>query len=342
MLPVGEGLADDVDREREVAELRAANLRLQRSNARLKEREADLVDAVYQAAKDAAVTVGKASPIPRPSRDRRKGPEVALLHLTDFQLGKVTESYSTDVCVRRVREAVTKAVKLTEIQRADHPVRDCVLMLGGDLVENVSIFPGQAWEVDSSAFAQVFTAASLVEEVVLTLLDSYESVTVHEVAGNHGRVGRKGDSPRHDNLDRIVGKIARDKVAAQPRLTWKQNDKWYDIVAIGEYRALLVHGDQVKGFGGNVPAYGIIRKSNSWAAGAIPEPFSDVYMGHMHQPMTLQLASGGMVYMTPSTESGSAYAREFMAAHGRPGQRLHFIEPRKGRVTASYLIEFDS
>ncbi len=334
-------LSDEIDLAKENSELRAANLRLQRSNARLKAKEADLVDAVYQGAKDAAVTVGKASVVPRPARDRRKAPEVALLHLTDWQIGKITESYSTDVGCHRVRETIQKAIKLSEIQHADHPVRSIHVMLGGDMVENVSIFPSQAWEVDSSAFSQVFTAAQLIEEAMLTLLDNFEHVSVSEVAGNHGRIGRKGDSPRADNLDRIVGKIARDKLTAQQRLTWPENDKWYDIVEIGTYRALLVHGDQVKSFGGNVPAYGLMRKSNSWAAGAIPEDFKDVYVGHMHQPMQLQLASGGMVWMTPSTESGSAYAREFMAAHGRPGQRLHFIDPRRGRVTASYLIDFD-
>ena len=80
-------LADEIDLAGENVALRAANLRLQRSNARLKAKEADLVDAVYQAAKDAAVTVGKASVVPRPGRDRRRSPEVALLHLTDWQLG---------------------------------------------------------------------------------------------------------------------------------------------------------------------------------------------------------------------------------------------------------------
>jgi hypothetical protein len=334
-------LTEEADVEKELGELRAALGRAQRTISRLKSKEADLVEAVYTAAKDAALVVGTPKPVARPGRDRRRSPEVALLHLTDWQKGKRTESYDTDVCDVRVREAVSKTIKLAEIQRADHPVRECVVMLGGDLVENVGIFPGQPYEVDSTAFEQVFGAAALVEESLLALLGAFESVTVYEVAGNHGRIGRKGDSPRGDNLDRIVGKIARDRLSAQGRLTWAENDRWYDVVTIGEYRALLVHGDQVKSFGGNVPAYGILRKANAWASGAIPEPFHDVYLGHMHQPMTLQLANGGLVYTTPSTESGSAYAREFMAAHGRPGQRLHFVDPRRGRVTASYLIEFD-
>lgn len=333
-------LAEEIDREREVSELRAANLRLQRSNARLKERQQDLVEAVYQAAKDAAVTVGKSAPVARPTRDRRRGPEVALLHLTDWQLGKNTSSYSTEVCERRVRAAVTKAIRLTEIQRADHPVRECHVMLGGDHVEGVSIFPGQPWEVDSSAFAQVFAATALIESVVLTLLESFESVTVWEVAGNHGRIGRKGDMPRGDNLDRIVYRIAREKLEGQSRLTWTPNDSWYVVAEIGNYRPLLVHGDQIKSFGGNVPAYGVMRKANAWATG-VTEPFIDMYLGHMHQEMTLTMANGGRVYMTPSTESGSEYAREFMGAHGKPGQRLHFIDPDKGQVTAVYMLHLD-
>lgn len=333
-------LSDEIDLAREAAELRAANVRLQRSNARLKEREADLVAAVYQAARDAAVTVGRASPIPRPSRDRRKGEEVAVLHATDWQLGKKTESYDTEVCKQRVRMAVEKTVQLSEIQRADHPVRSCVLMLGGDLIEGVSVFPGQAYEVDSSTFSQVFEAAALVEQAILTLLEAFESVTVYEVAGNHGRIGRKGDFPREDNLDRIVYQIVHDRLQV-PRLTWDLGEGFYRIVEIGAYRAMLVHGDQVKSFGGNVPAHGVLRKANSWSAGGIPEQFSDLWLGHMHQPMTLQMAGGGIIRMTPSTESGSAYAREFMAAHGRPGQRLAFVCPNKGRVTADYLLWLD-
>lgn len=333
-------LAEEIDLVRENAELRAANLRLQRSNARLKAKEADLVEAVYLAAKDAAVTVGRPSPVPRPGRDRRRGPEVALLHMTDWQLGKNTSSYSTEIAVERVQRAVNKTIKLTEIQRADHPVRECHLMLGGDMIEGVSIFPGQPWEVDSSAFAQVFAATALIESVVLTLLESFESVTVWEVAGNHGRIGRKGDMPRGDNLDRIVYRIARERLDGQTRMTWTPNDSWYAVGSIGNYHALLVHGDQIKSFGGNVPAYGVMRKANAWATG-VTEPFTDMYLGHMHQEMTLTMANGGRVYMTPSTESGSEYAREFMGAHGKPGQRLHFIDPDKGQVTAVYMLHLD-
>lgn len=333
-------MSEELDLAKQVEELRAANQRLQRSLSRAKERQADLVEAVYQAARDAAVSVGRAGVVARPGRDRRRSPEVALLHLTDVQYGKVTPTYSSAVADERIGRVVQKAIRLTDIMRADHPVRDCHLMLGGDLVEGAgSIFPGQAWEVDATAFSQVFGVAALIESAILTLLENFESVTVYEVPGNHGRIGRKGDHPRADNLDLIVGKIVRDRLDSQSRLKWGPlYEGFYSIVEIGSYRALLIHGDQVRSFGGSVPAYGLLRRGNSWAAGGIERPFNDIYCGHMHQEMTLTLASGGRIYMTPSPEDSNQYATEFMGATGRPGQRLHFIHPERG-VTASYMID---
>ena len=333
-------LADDIGAEQRVLDLQRQNETLQRQLARAKHKSEDLVDAVHRGARDAAVIVGTPNPIPRPPADRRKADEeVALAHVTDWQLGKETESYSSDIAEERVRSVIAKVCRLTDIQRADHPVKRCVLMLGGDLIEGTSIFPTQAWEVDSEAFSQVFRAAALVEQAILTLLGHFDHVEVYEAHGNHGRIGRKGESPRGDNWDRVVGRIARDRLAQQRRrLTWHDmTQPWHSIVQIGNYKALLVHGDQVKSFGGQLPAYGVMKKAAAWASGVV-EPFQDVYLGHYHSAFSATLPNGGRVFMTPSIESGSEYAREFVAAKGRPGQRLHFVEPKRGRISAEYVI----
>ena len=331
----------DLQETARVTELEATCRKLQRQLADSKAKTADLIAAVHTAAHEAAVIVGKPAPVSINKRDRRKAKsEAALLHLTDWQLGKETENYSTEICEQRVEGAVWKTIHLSDIQRRDHPVRECHVMLGGDLVENVDTFPLQAWEVDSTVFEQVFRASSLVEKCLITLLEHFDHVVVWEVSGNHGRIGRKGQYPRQDNFDRIVGKIARDRLSMQRRLTWHEPSKWYQIVEIGHYRAMLVHGDQIKSFGGNVPHYGIAKKANAWASGVV-EPFNDLYLGHMHQVLQVTLARGGRAFMTGSTESGSEYAREFVGARGRPSQRLHFVDPERGRVSAEYVLWLD-
>lgn len=332
-------LDDDIRSEDRVAELEATCRRLQRQLASAKAKTDELVDAVERAAKDAAVIVGQARPVRAPKKDKRKHPHSALLHLTDWQLGKTTESYDTLVCRTRVQMAVQKTLRLADIQRAAYPVDEIVVLLGGDMIEGITVFPGQAYLVDSTQVEQVFEASHVIESVLLTLLEHFPRVRVYEVAGNHGRIGKKGDNPRDDNWDRVLYRITRDRLAHQDRLVWHEPTGWYEIAEIGNYRALLVHGDQIKSFGGNVPAFGISKKAVAWSS--FLGDFDDMYMGHFHQVMQLTMANGGRVFVTPSTESGSEYAREFVGARGRPGQRLHFIDPEAGRVTAEYLIWLD-
>jgi len=333
-------LADDIGAAREAEELRQALQRQQRATARAKAQSDELVAAVYQAARDAALAVGKAPAVPVPVKDKRRTkPEVALVHTTDWQLGKRTADYSVEVCERRIGQMVDKVAELTDIQRSHHPVRECVVMLGGDMVEGITIFPGQAWEVESHLFEQLFGAARLMETTVRRLSAMFDKVHVVCEYGNHGRLGRKGENPAGDNIDLIAYRVAADRTTSD-RVTWQLSSAWYQLAEIGNYRALLVHGDEIKSFGGNTPAFGILRKCNQWATGVVPA-FSDVYMGHWHTPMTLTLANGGQVYVSGSPESENVYAAEFVAATGRPSQRLHYVDPDRGRITGSYLLWLD-
>lgn len=326
--------------QNENAELRKALKQAQGAEARAKRKSEGIIEAVYSAAKDSCLAVGKGKAAPV-TKDTRKGRgEVALLHATDWQLGKKTVSYGMTTCAERMNMLVQKTIKLTEIQRKDHPVRECVILFGGDMVEGIGIFPGQVYEVEAHLFEQLFEAVKIMESMVATLANHFEKVHVVCEFGNHGRLGRKGDMPGGDNIDRMAYKIASDRCAALKNVTWQMSADWYQMVHIGAYRALLVHGDEINSYGGNVPAFGILRKCNAWATGVVEE-FQDVYMGHFHTPMSLTMANAGRVFVTGSPESHNEYARVFVAAVGKPSQRLHFVDPDKGRVTGEYVLWLD-
>ena len=335
-------LHDEARQDSELDELRRALARAQRAARRKELATEELVAAVYQACKDAALAHGPAPKIGAPARDRRTAkPEAALLHLTDWQLGKHTATFNIDRCRARIGQAVAKTIELAEIQRSHHPVTECHVMLGGDMVEGVGIFPGQAFEVEAAAFEQLVACAKLIEATVAKLLEHFQRVTVWEEIGNHGRLGRKGDHPHGDNIDRMAYHLARSAFPNTDRLTWHP---WAgDIgthVQVGNYTAFLFHGDEIKSFGGNTPAFGILRKLNAWASGVIA-PFQDAYGGHFHTPMTLTMANAGRIFMSGSPESDNGYAKEFVAAVGKPSQRLHFVDPDKGRVSAEYTLWLD-
>lgn len=326
-------------------ELRAALLRAQRDLKRAKDRTERLVQVTVDACRD-AILAHPLDRVVKPAKDRRsKGTEVALWHLTDWQGAKVTHSYNSDVMRQRVHRFVDKAERITAIQRTDHPVKDCTIALGGDMIEGVSWnFPTQPFEIDSTLFEQFVNVSNLLVEVVRRALGIYESVTVVPEWGNHGRLGSKRDAvPKNDNADRMTYELSRQVLAAsgETRLTWQDCPEDIQRIEIGQYRALLMHGDEV-GRAGFASPSAWQAAGNRWKAGAYGWDFQDVYLGHYHRHAQEPLSDGlGTIYWTGSTESENRYARDSMAASGVPSQRLHFIDPDEGRTTAQYQVWLD-
>jgi hypothetical protein len=327
----------------DVKELRQAMLRLQKQLKQSKERNEDLVFATRQAAYDAMLTFGKITPIPAVAVDKRKSKgEVALWHMTDWQGAKRTASYNSQVMRRRVMEFAEKAVRITDIQRADHPVKEVTIAFGGDMVEGLFNFPSQAFEIDSTLFEQYVNVSRLCVDVVRFALANYEKVTVVPEWGNHGRIGSKRDNvPRSDNFDRMCYELAHQLLQGEKRLVWQDCPEDIQRIEIGNYRALLIHGDEV-GRNGFASPGAIVQHANKWRSGSYPWEFRDVYIGHYHTHAEWSMANGlGAVYQTGSTESDNRYAGVMLAASATPSQRLHFIDPVKGRVTAAYKVWLD-
>jgi len=324
-------LSEEAKTEQEIVQLKRALETTQRALAKAKRRTQDMVDCVHDAANQASLVQPRIRVKPYRSKKSKKA-EVALVHLTDWQAGKVSVSFSMEVLRKRIEQMIDKVVALTNVQRAHHPVNDCVLVLGGDMVEGLSIFPGQQWEVEAHLFEQMFTVVNIIQQAVHTLSGQFSKVHVVCEYGNHGRLGRKGDMPSADNVDRMAYKIASDRCVHLKNVTWQQSADWYQVVAIGNYKLLVVHGDEMPSFNG------ILRKINTWATFI---EFDDCIMGHFHTPSNFTMANGGRVWVTGSPESDNQYAKSFIAAVGKPSQRLMFVDPEKGRVTCEYVCWLD-
>lgn len=327
----------------EVDQLRQALIRAQQDLVKAKARTDHLVEATVMAARDAVLAHGPIGVVPKPKPDkRRKGAEAALMVMGDWQGSKITPSYDTGVMEARVRAYMDKVARITEIQRADHPVTTGVVVFGGDMVEGLWNYPTQPFEIDQTIFGQYVSVSALIVEVVQRALGLFEKVLVVPEWGNHGRMGSKRDVvPRSDNIDRMCYELARQLLGNEERLTWQECPEDIQRLEVGNYRALVIHGDEI-GRGGFASPGTIVQHVNRWRSGAYPWEFTDCYIHHYHQHQEWNLADGrGSVYMTGSTESDNRYARETMAASAVPSQRLHFIDPEAGRVTAQYKVWLD-
>jgi len=341
-------MLDDLDTppEEESADVQLLRKALRRAQAQLlqaKDRTEHLVEVTRSAAFDAMLSMGRVPPVPTPAKDKRKNGEVALWHMSDWQGAKKTASYNSEVMRERVLRFTDKAVAITNIQRADHPVKECVIAFGGDMVEGLFNFPSQAHEIDSTIFGQYVNVSRLIVDVVRIALANYEKVTVVAEWGNHGRIGSKRDNvPRSDNFDRMCYELARQLLAGEKRLTFNESPEDVQRLEIGNYRALVLHGDEI-GRNGFASPGAIVQHIARWQSGAYPWQFRDVYIGHFHTHNEWALPNGlGSVYQTGSTESDNRYAGVMLAASATPSQRLHFIDPVKGRVTAGYKVWLDA
>lgn len=321
----------------EVIELRAANRRLQQQLRRAQAKVDELVGVVYTAAKDAALTIGPPPKIPAPKAVKSsKRQHVALLHTTDWQGGKRTADYDLGVLEQRLGLMLDKTLALTETH--GNPVREVVVMFGGDDIEGVTIFPTQPFEVHAGLYEQVFAVVRLKRMIVDRLLANYQRVRVVRKWGNHGRIGRFGELPDTDNLDLIADHMAADAYRGNPRVEWCQSLDYVQRVDIGNYAAALLHGNE---FHRSFSAERITRKVVAWKANPTWGGFRDVYLGHFHRRDAYGLPDGGMIYLTGSPESSNAYAAEQLAAVSVPSQRLHFIDPDKGRVHSEHILYLD-
>lgn len=319
-----------------------------RQLADAKDKKAGLIEAVERAATEAAQGLAF-KPIPEPKLIATGKPEVAVVMLSDVQLGKVTPTYDSATAEKRVEQYADKVIELTRIQRAAHPVREVHLWFLGDMIEGELIFPGQQFLIDSSLFRQVMIdGPRIFGGFIRRMLAEFEVVKVFGIIGNHGRMGGRAsrDYNPENNGDRMLYHFMREIFTAsgQDRVEWvipfEENEKaWFAVDDIGGYRTLLLHGDQLK-YGPRAPS--TMQKILSWKAGGIGpgNGFDDIAYGHWHQIQRMRYTNT-TARINGSTESSNTYAQEFMANMDDPSQWLLFVKPGKG-VTAEYQVWLDS
>lgn len=327
------------------SELRVQYTKLLQEYDKLKTKNDTLADAVYRAVKE-DIELNKVDKVPTPKKDGRKASEeVAVAVIADWQLAKVTPDYNSSVCEERIYKYADKIIELVEIQRQHHPVKELHIWALGDIIEGELIFPGQSFLVDGGLYRQITVdGPRIMKNFITKMLENFEKVKFVGVIGNHGSVGGRArrDHDPETNGDRMLYRIVQLMFENEKRIEFQIPDgrgerNWYAIDTIGNYRSLLIHGDQ---FGSLSALYSFQKKVYGWKVGAIQEEFDDVYFGHFHTP-TKMTFNTVQCRISGSPESTNTYAMESLAAVGRPSQPLMFVHPEKGIVTAEYNCWLD-
>jgi hypothetical protein len=341
-------LRDEAQQKVDDVDLRTALNRALRAASKAKASKEELVAAIYRAVGDNLQALAF-SPVAKPVADRRKSEEeTAVIAFSDLQLGQVTSTYNSEIAEQRARMYAEKVIRLTELQRATHPVRNAKLYLLGDLIEGEMIFPGQPHQIDSSLFEQVsLNGPRILGDFIRTLLTAFDRIDVVSVPGNHGDVGggSRRDYNPETNFDRMLSTICRllFEASGETRVTWRIPDgygrsSFYAVDYVGDVGFMLWHGHQARrtSSSSHLPFYKLVM---GWRSGAIPEPFSVSICGHHHTPTMLTMNTV-QHFINGTFASDADYAIERLAANSKAAQWLLFARPGKG-ITASYLVNLD-
>jgi len=325
--------------------LRSENKKLAKMVDKYKNVKEEASNAVYQAAYEAFSSFELPNVSYKPYASNNKStPETAVAVFADWQLGKITKSYNSDVLAKRIELYTEKMLEIVNIQRMHHNVDTLHVWLLGDIVEGEEIFPGQSHLLDAGLYRQVgMYGPEILVKFLTTALQNFKHIHITGVIGNHGAVGGRARR-QHDpetNMDRLLYKIIQWIFKDEKRISFNIPDgrgerSFYAIDRVGSYSSLLIHGDQMP-----APSsfHGYYKKVMGWKDGAIPEDFEDVFMGHYHQQFKMTIGSG-ILRISGSPESHNTYAQEYFQSMSRPCQHLMFIHPERG-ITSEYSIWLD-
>lgn len=315
---------------------------LQAMNQKLR-KELEKKEAYTTNIVEALITeLGTLSPTPMRFPPTLKGgdTETAIALISDWQAGSFwtnedTSGFgnmSTEIIKERVRLLTQKIVQLVNLQRMNCNINKLVLKVLGDIVEGDTIFDSQGVFIDQHALAQMSTCLCLFEEMIITLLEHFpEGVTLYAVAGNHGRVGKKGEHHPLNNWDHVLYLFIAERFRHEPRVNVfisTANRMAFNLPEAPNWNHLILHGDTIKSHYG-IPWYGVDRDV-SRVSEVYDKPFHYVDLGHFHsaaiidKPYGQKIVNGCLTGVSPLAST--------LGVGGIPKQLMYGIHPEEGKT----------
>lgn len=322
--------------ERDVKRLKSEAKKAYNKLSKIRSTESLILDAVGDSLRGVKVKASPKALSPGKALRQAKNKSEAWLCLSDWQVGKVTETYSSKIAIKRVKQMTKKAAELLIKERP----AVLHIILQGDMVEGEAIFAGQPFEIDDDLWGQsVRTVPDLITHVITTLAPLVPKIKIAAVHGNHGRSGFKGGGhSRKTNWDLVAYNTARlmCEVAGVKNMTWDISETWFVKQKVAGNGILCVHGDQVGG-GNPFNVGAIYRKAMGWTHNI--ENWKFLSVGHHHTHASGELNRDMYFFLSGSPESGNEFAREKLAQGGLAMQRMCFFN-RQGLIS-EHLIKMD-
>ena len=216
------------------------------------------------------------------------------------------------------------------------------------MVEGQDIFASQIWQIDRPVVDQATqgaedTAAAFAE---ICLTFPHIKFKILEVFGNHGRIGKKGETPYANSMDKVYQRFLQLRLAAIreiTNLTYFENESWFYFTQLYGWNHLLLHGDQgMSSLWSNRPTVNGLEKGITRYNQMLQGQVHFVHCGHFHNDWQLSMNMAQLL-INGSFIGTSNFSASKMVASGPPVQVMHVFEPRVGlaRTERIHLVDGD-
>ncbi len=227
----------------------------------------------------------------------------------------------------RWEEVVTATIRE---RRQSVPLEGVVIALLGDIVEGHNIFKGQVYELDFDVYKQVVHGANDFAQAFARIAATFPDVqfTLYGVGGNHGRVGSYGEAPYRCNWDLVLYHIIELRLGALGlgNVSCHFPQSWFQVVETWGWTHLLVHGDDIRGWGG-LPFYGLQRAVGKYQQ-VLQKPVNYLHIGHFHAEAAISSSLGDTI-VNGNWIGANAFSKVIVEANV-PVQLVHGITAQNG------------
>jgi hypothetical protein len=269
--------------------------------------------------------------------------------LSDVQLGTLVTKNTTGgmnehnwkIWKTKLRKWLDGVKNIINRVQTEYKIDAVVIAQLGDIVEGHEIFAGQAYHMEFDVYQQMIYGAEDLSKAYLELAMTYPTLNFHlkEVAGNHGRIGKKNETPFHVNFDNILYEFIRLRLGQHKdvkNIKTEKNLSWFKLVQVYTWKHLLLHGDRgIGGKWGGTYSINSLEKADAKYQKMLQEVVNYLHMGHFHADASFS-DSAGMKMINGNWIGGTAYASDITESN-TPLQKAYLITPANGIEQTFYI-----
>ena len=275
-------------------------------------------------------------------RNPLKNREDPILLFGDLHIGQDVNpavvgglgKYNFETFKERLGRLQDGLLKVLSFEMPNRNMENLKIFMLGDMVEGLNIYSSQPYDTELHLVDQMIKGVKEVSDFILSLSNVFKTVSIFGVPGNHGVPGGKhGGSPFDLNFDRLFYHFVQERLSNNKNINFQIAREWFQVVEVMGWEFLLIHGDQIKGFGG-FPWYGW-DKADSRYMRILNRPFSYLVSAHYHT-CVMQATANGERFCNGSFVGANNLTRAIMNSSS-PAQLLLGVDEEYG-VTFRFPI----